>query len=164
MASSLVAKAVRVSGLGAAVALIVAASALGTGSSVTLKGPKKVDEAKPRKFKFTESGTAVSPANFVAVFQNEGGAGCPSTYLYETQNIVPSHGNYLPQGSGAITPGSFSKSFAFKRHDFFSLGENWLCAYLINSTTKATFASARKLVKLCLSKGPGARPRQCKKR
>lgn len=160
----MVAKACRVSGLGAAVALIVAASALGAGSTVTLKGPKKVDEAKPHKFKFTESGTAVSPANFVAVFQNEGGPGCPSTYLYETENIVPNNGNYLPQGSGAITPGSFSKSFTFKRHDFFGLGENWLCAYLIDTTTKTTYANARHLVRLCLSKGPGAQPRKCKKR
>jgi hypothetical protein len=89
------------------------------------------------KFNEKVSGYAAAPANYVAdVEQLNPGGGCASTYVAENAKGVGT--NVFAFDSKAVTP---NHSFSVTVH-FYSAnhGSHGMCSYLINKTTRTTYA------------------------
>jgi hypothetical protein len=100
----------------------------------TLKVTGPTSNTFNTSFKERVSGFAVSPANFLEnLEQLNPGGGCASTYTAEL-----GRSNVFAFPSGAVTPNhSYSMVVPFFARNH---GRHGMCSYLINSTTRKTFA------------------------
>jgi hypothetical protein len=117
----------------AALALTLAAPALAAGGSITLNGPSSNLYGTP--FKYTASGVAKGPANYVYGWEASYSVPCASTYGAESKREAI----YLFVSKSVRRNAHFSLIV-----DFFAqnLEKHRFCAYLVNKATHKTYAHA----------------------
>jgi hypothetical protein len=122
-----------VSAVVAATALVLSTGALAAGSSIVLRGPhvNKFGTA----FKYTASGSASGPANFVWGWEAPYGTMCASKYSAESKRP----GIFLFVNKSVAKNARFSITINFLARN---LERHRFCAYVVNKASRKTFAHA----------------------